>query len=86
MPTEFEITQSDVRGLVERMDQAAKAYIRGDLVRYVELLDHGDDYSLMSPFGGETIHGFDYSEEAVAATKEFFASGEATLEVEQTYK
>jgi len=85
MTPEPPITESDLAELIARMDEAAKAYISGDLPRYVELFDHGDDYSLMPPYGGPTRHGFTYNDEAVAAVKQFFASGEATLDVEQSY-
>jgi len=80
-----QITQEELGELVGRMDEAAKAYIRGDLQTYVSLFDHSDDYSLMSPFGGETTHGFEYTEEKAAETSRFFATGEARLELEQSY-
>ena len=67
------------------MEEAADAYIRGDIHRYLGLFDHPADYTLMPPYGGETTHGFEHDEEAAEVTSNFFASGEATLEVEQTY-
>jgi ketosteroid isomerase-like protein len=79
------ITDADLADLVRRMAAAADAYIRGDLPGYVAEFDHGDDYTLMPPFGGETRRGFDYTEDAVAQTRDYFASGEARLDVEQTY-
>jgi hypothetical protein len=71
------ITDSDVSALVARMDEAADAYIRGDLSRYLELFDHGDDYTLMPPYGGETWRGFEYDEKSAEETRRFFRSGEA---------
>jgi len=85
MASDTTITETDLRELVERMDEAADAYIRGDLRHYFALFDHGDDFSLMPPYGGQTRHGFEYSEEALEENSRFFASGEATLDVEQTY-
>jgi ketosteroid isomerase-like protein len=85
MTGESRITEADVADLVRRMDKAADAYIRGDLQGYVAQFDHGDDYTLMPPYGGETRHGFEYTEDAAGRTKEFFASGEARLDVQQTY-
>ena len=85
MTSESAITASDLAELVDRMDEAAGAYIRGDLAHYVSLFDHADDYTLMPPYGGETAHGFTYTEEGAAETRRFFASGEATLELEQSY-
>src|SRR5262245_39391200 len=85
MTPEPEITESDVVELVARMDEAANAYVRGDLSRYVELFDHGDDYTLMPPSGGETRHGFVYNEQRAAEVASYFHSGEATLDVQQTY-
>ncbi|MGH3612843.1 MAG: YybH family protein [Pseudonocardia sp.] len=67
------------------MDEATDAYIRGDIHHYLSLFDHPTDYSLMPPYGGETTHGFEYSEEGAAETSRFFASGEGTLELQQSY-
>jgi ketosteroid isomerase-like protein len=85
MTGESRITEADVADLVRRMDKAADAYIRGDLQGYVTQFDHGDDYTLMPPYGGETRRGFEYTEDAAARTKSFFTSGEARLDVQQTY-
>lgn len=79
------ITDRDVEALVARMDEAADAYIRGDIHHYLSLFDHGDDYTLMPPYGGPTRHGFVYTEEGAAETSRFFASGEATFDCEQSY-
>jgi ketosteroid isomerase-like protein len=79
------VTDLDVKALVELMDEAADAYIRGDIHHYLSLFDHGDDYTLMPPYGGPTRHGFVYTEEGAAETSRFFASGEATFELEGSY-
>jgi ketosteroid isomerase-like protein len=85
MGSDPEITRSDVDELVGRMGDAADAYISGDHRRYFALFDHGDDYSLMPPTGGATRHGFGLTEEDIARGSTFFASGEARLDVEQSY-
>jgi ketosteroid isomerase-like protein len=85
MASESAITESERDELISRMGEAAAAYIRGDVYRYIELFDHPDDYTLMPPYGGETVHGFEYTDESLAETSRFFVSGEATLEVEGTY-
>lgn len=54
-------------------------------MNYLSLFDHPDDYSLMPPYGGDTVHGFHPTEESIAETSRFFASGEATLELQQSY-
>lgn len=79
------IDDQQLAELLDRMDEAAAAYIRGDIRRYLALFDHPDDYSLMSPFGGEIHFGADYTEEDLEVTSKFFASGEAKLEVQHTY-
>jgi ketosteroid isomerase-like protein len=66
--------------------KSAEVYIRGDIDSYLELIHHSDDYTLMSPLGGEVIHGFDYSPQALQLTREFFRSGEATVDIEQSYQ
>jgi ketosteroid isomerase-like protein len=71
--------------LLDRMADAARAYIRGDIRRYLALFDHPDDYSLMPPYGGETRVGFRPTEAELDETSRFFASGEAILDVQHTY-
>ncbi|WP_426563179.1 YybH family protein [Angustibacter sp. McL0619] len=85
MADDAAITDQDVADLVRGMNQAVDAYIRGDLRSYVAEFDHGDDYTLMPPYGGETRRGFEYTEAAAESTRSFFVSGEARLDVEQTY-
>jgi ketosteroid isomerase-like protein len=79
------VTEQQVSELVARMDEAAKAYINGDIRRYLALFDHPDDYSLMPPYGGDTQIGFAPTEEDLDRTSRFFVSGEADLEVHATY-
>ena len=71
--------------LVRRVTEAAAALIRGDVERYVALIRHADDYTLMSPYGGDAVRGFDDSEEALAGLARFFRGGEASVEVVETY-
>ena len=85
MTAESEITETELAELVRLMNEAAGAYIRGDLPHYLSLFDHADDFTLMPPYGGETSFGTDFTEEDVAETRRFFASGEATLELQHTY-
>jgi ketosteroid isomerase-like protein len=61
------------------------AYIGGDIDTYLRLIVHADDSTLMPPFGGDTVRGFDSSPEAIARNRNFFADGEATVELEQSY-
>ena len=79
------IDDSQLTELLQRMSVAAAAYIRGDIRGYLELFDHPDDYSLMPPYGGETRVGSQPTEAELDATSEFFATGEAELEVQHTY-
>lgn len=79
------MTDTDVSGLVTDVEDAAKAYIRGDMDAYLALISHDDDYTLMPPLGGPTVHGFDSSAESVAQRRRFFTGGEARVELEQSY-
>lgn len=79
------VTDADVNELVRRTAEAASAYICGDIRRYLTLIKHGDNYTLMPPYGGEPRRGFDDSEEALEATARNFRGGEADLELVQSY-
>jgi len=71
--------------LTARAAEATEVFIRGDMRRYFELVNHADDYTLMAPFGGEPRRGFDDSDEALLALSEYFRRGEAQLDVVATY-
>ena len=79
------MSEDELSALVRRTAEAASAFIRGDMRTYLEHIHHADDYTLMSPFGGEPRRGFDDSEAAVEAISRYFRNGEATLEVVATY-
>jgi ketosteroid isomerase-like protein len=78
-------TARAVANLVRRTEEAAAALIRGDIRRYLELIRHADDYTLMQPFGGPPTRGFNARPENVAALARFFKGGESTLEVAESY-
>lgn len=75
----------DVAEVVRRARLSASALIAGDIRGYLELIEHAHDYTLMSPFGGNPVHGSDDSEHSLAATADFFQGGEAEVEVVSTY-
>lgn len=80
-----QISEADLAELIERMDEAAAAYMRGDIRHYLSLFEHPADYTLMPPYGGETVRGYAPTAEEMAETSRFFASGEAWLDVAQSY-
>lgn len=79
------VTDADLAELIELVAEATSAFIRGDMPRYVALIKHTDDYTLMSPTGGDATHGFVMSDDRLTEMERFFKGGEATLEVVQTY-
>jgi ketosteroid isomerase-like protein len=79
------LRDGELEGLVRRITDAAEALIRGDARGYAALIKHADDYTLMSPYGGDVVRGFDESDDALDALAKFFQGGEVTVEVVETY-
>ncbi len=79
------VTDDELAALVQRITEAAQALISGDIEGYVARIEHADDYTLMSPYGGEPVRGFDDSDRALEALAQFFRGGEAEVEVVETY-
>lgn len=79
------IDDDELAELLARMGEAASAYIRGDVRHYLALFHHPHDYTLMTPFGGDTVRWQERTEEQLDETSRFFASGEAVLDVQHTY-
>ena len=65
--------------------ESAQAYFDGDLDTYAALVRHADDFSLMPPFGGATLHGFVLNDESRESTRRTFHGGEVTVEVDAAY-
>ena len=79
------VGDQELAALVRRTTEAAQALIAGDIEGYTARITHAHDYTLMSPYGGDTVRGFDDSPEALAALGGFFRGGEAEVEVVETY-
>jgi ketosteroid isomerase-like protein len=79
------VTEEELTDLVRQTAEAAAALISGDIRRYFTLTKHADDFTLLTPFGGEPRRGSDTSEEALEAMAQFFHGGEASLELVQSY-
>ena len=75
----------EVAILARRTADANAALVRGDVDGYLALTEHGDDYTLMAPFGGEPRHGFDTSSEYKAEMARFYRSGMLEQDVVATY-
>jgi ketosteroid isomerase-like protein len=73
----------DIANLTQQTAEANTALMRGDIDRYLALIEHAEDYTLMSPFGGEPTHGFDLSRRVEMGR--FFSSGTFDQEVVATY-
>ena len=78
------VTDVDVAELIRITAEAAAAYMQGDIHRYLALIKHADDYTLMPPYGGEPKRGFD-TEQALENTPKMFRGGEADLELVESY-
>jgi len=79
------VNDEELAALVRRISEAAEALISGDGKRYAALIRHADDYTLMSPYGGDPVRGFDDSDEALDALGQFFRGGEGDVEIVETY-
>ncbi len=79
------ITESDIADLVAHVEESADALIAGDIDRYLALIHHAEDYTLLNPAGGPARRGFDDSPESRSAMAQMFRSGSAKLELVETY-
>jgi ketosteroid isomerase-like protein len=79
------VPDDDLAALVQRVTDAAEALIGGDIRGYVARIKHAEDYTLMSPYGGAPVRGFDESDDALDALARFFRAGESSVEVIETY-
>lgn len=75
----------DVASLLQLSDESNSALMRGDINKYRELVPFTDDFTLMSPFGGEPTHASAMTSERWEAMGRFFKNGTFEMEVVQAY-
>ena len=84
--TEPESSDADVQELVERVREATRTLMEGDVRRYFELVDEAPDFTLMPPTGGPTRHGPDTSRASIESLEGFFpGGGDGDLDLERVY-
>lgn len=71
--------------LVQRSEQAVRAFMRGDVPAYLSHIDVATDFTLMQPFGGEITRGFNRSPEWAQGIADYFRNGEAKVELVQSH-
>ena len=65
--------------------EANAALMRGDIAQYTALVSLSEDFTLMSPFGGQPTRGSDYTPERMQAMGRFFRNGTFKQELVQSY-
>ena len=78
------MTDEELAALVERVEEAAAAIMRGDMDRYLALTHHARGYTLARPDGGPPIR-YDDRAESLQASAGWFQGGEAKLEQLQSH-
>jgi ketosteroid isomerase-like protein len=72
-------TDENIGNFVRGAEEAADAWVRGDLDRYLDLVHHARGFTLLAPDGGPPTEHEDRGRELSTVTSTF-ADGEATLE------
>ena len=70
----------DVTELIDRTGEAADAWMRGDMDRYLDLIHHAPGFTLTAPNGGSPVQFADRRSE-FQGWQSPFADGAATLEI-----
>ncbi|WP_441228134.1 YybH family protein [Tardiphaga sp. 20_F10_N6_6] len=74
-----------VADLVGRSEEANAALMRGDIGSYRALITLTDDFTLMSPFGGNPSRGAHITEASWEAIGRFFRNGNLKQQLVQAY-
>jgi ketosteroid isomerase-like protein len=76
---EERISDEELTEFVRQTEEAADAWLRGDMDRYLELIHHARGFTLLAPFGGPATQD-DERAEGVRASAGYFQNGQARLE------
>jgi ketosteroid isomerase-like protein len=78
------LSDEDVTVFVRRAEEAADAWMRGDMERYLDLVHHARGFTLLPPTGGPATRHDDRAE-GVRASAGWFLHGAARLEHVETH-
>jgi ketosteroid isomerase-like protein len=81
---EERITDGELSEFVQRAEEAADAWVRGDMDRYLALISHARGFTLLAPFGGPATRHEQRADE-LNASAGYFKGGEARLEHVETH-
>ncbi|HEY5848159.1 MAG TPA: DUF4440 domain-containing protein [Microlunatus sp.] len=73
------ITDEQLTELIRSTEQAADAYVRGDMDDYLSLMHHARGFTLLPPYGGPASRHENRPEE-IRSSPALFRGGEARLE------
>jgi len=79
------ISERDIAALVQLHHDANAAWMVGDARRYLDLMNLGEDFTIMTPFGGQPGRGFDDSPERMERLKHYFRNGTFRMELVESY-
>jgi ketosteroid isomerase-like protein len=74
-----------VAQLARISEQANAALMRGDIRSYRSMVRYSEDFTLMSPFGGEPSRAAEYTDERIERMGRFFRNGALKMELVQAY-
>lgn len=79
------ISERDIAALVQLHHDANAAWMVGDARRYLDLMNLAEDFTIMTPFGGQPGRGFDDSPERMERLKHYFRNGTFRMELVESY-
>ena len=78
-------SDDEVSTLLRRWEEAARAYVRGDVDRYLDLVHHARGFTLLPPFGGPVSAHADRRAEVRSWDGTGITRGDAQLEHVETH-
>jgi ketosteroid isomerase-like protein len=78
------LPDSDLDAFVSQAEEAARAYVVGDMERYLELVHHAEQFTLLPPYGGPAGR-HERRDESVRASAGFIQGGASSLEHVETH-
>jgi ketosteroid isomerase-like protein len=78
-------TDDELSALVRRAEEAARAFVRGDVDRYLELVHHAPGFTLLPPVGGPASAHDDRRSEVRSWDGTGFTEGDAQFECVETH-
>jgi ketosteroid isomerase-like protein len=78
--------EPDLKAVIDALEESGTAWVRGDASGFAEHASRSEDFSIMGPFGGPPLVGWEKYAATAPRVASLFTGGESRTEIVSAYR